>query len=282
MICPDDSIPVTIWKAFERGQSVSQIPSSAGPSADAPLGTLERGLAILSLFTAEKPSWTLREIVEESGLAKATTRRLALTLERLGWLEAEQDGQYVLGPQILQSLYAKTSATMLVKEARPHLERLAELTTETALIAAWGHDGPITLDLVSTPRHFKPFTSVGMVMRGLATADAQVLIAFSPESVWDARFDAIARYSPEVTEESRPRMKQQWTDIRRVGVALDREQWREGVCAVAAPILDATGTALASISIVMPSERADADTLQSSTDAVLAAAMTLSIIHGSP
>lgn len=243
----------------------------------APLGTLERGLYLLGLFSTERPTWTLRELREESQLAKATVRRLMLTLERLGWVEQDDAGNYTLGPRMLQSLFAKTSASVLVSEARPYLEQLAHATTESALLSVWGHEGALSLDLVTTQRHFKPFTSAGMVVRGLMTADAQVLVAFAPEVVWDARYASLSQATPAgIAVDS---MRKKWREVRDAGIAFDTEEWKPGVCAVAAPVLGADGFVLASISLVIPSERGGQQELERHADAVRDAAAALSRVH---
>jgi DNA-binding IclR family transcriptional regulator len=247
------------------------------PGEAAPLGTLERGLYLLGLFSADRPEWTLRELREESQLAKATVRRLMLTLERLGWVEQDPAGDYTLGPRMLQSLYAGTSSSVLVSEARPYLEQLAQITTESALLSVWGHEGALSLDLVTTQRHFKPFTSVGMVVRGLMTADAKVLVAFAPEAVWDARYASLSQAMPGgITLES---MRENWRAVRDAGVAFDNEEWKPGVCAVAAPVLSADGFVLASISLVIPSERGGKPELERHAAAVRDAAAALSRVH---
>lgn len=250
----------------------------AGEAGEAaPLGTLERGLYLLGLFSTERPEWTLRELREESQLPKATVRRLMLTLERLGWVEQDVAGNYALGPRMLQSLYAKTSASVLVSEARPYLERLAQSTTESALLSVWGHEGTLSLDLVTTERHFKPFTSAGMVVHGLMSADAKVLVAFAPEMLWDARYASLSQAMPAgVTVDS---MRAKWREVRAAGVAFDNEEWKPGVCAVAAPVLGADGFVLASISLVIPSERGGKQELERYAAAVRDAAAALSRVH---
>jgi DNA-binding IclR family transcriptional regulator len=243
----------------------------------APLGTLERGLYLLGLFSAERPQWTLRELREESQLPKATVRRLMLALERLGWVEQDAAGNFTLGPRMLQSLFAKTSASVLVSEARPYLEHLAKVTTESALLSVWGHEGALSLDLVTTQRHFKPFTSAGMVVRGLMTADAQVLVAFAPEVVWDARYASLSHATPNsIAVDS---MRKKWRAVRDAGIAFDNEEWKPGVCAVAAPVLGADGFVLASVSLVIPSERGGKQELERHAEAVRDAAAALSRVH---
>ncbi|AHK35922.1 IclR family transcriptional regulator [Rhodococcus opacus] len=268
--------------ASEVSAARTTAPADAAPlpEAGAPLGTLERGLYLLGLFTAETPERTLRELREESGLAKATVRRLMHTLESMGWVAHDPDhGRYSLGPRLLPCLFAMTSTSMLTNVAHPNLVQLASATTESAMLSTWAHDGALTLDLVTTPRHFKPFTSVGMVMPGLATADAQVLTAFSPETYWDARFDTFADHAAGSTEKDREAQRRLWSQIRQTGIAYDREGWKPGVCAVAAPVLDTTGCALASISVVMPSERAENGNLEQYAQAVRDAATAVSRAH---
>ena len=273
----------------ERGRAMTEIaqtftasgaghdPSSPQSEGAAPLGTLERGLYLLGLFTTERPNWTLRELREESQLAKATVRRLMLALERLGWVEQDAAGNFTLGPRMLQSLFAKTSASMLVSEARPYLEHLAKVTTESALLSVWGHEGALSLDLVTTQRHFKPFTSAGMVVRGLMTADAQVLVAFAPEVVWDARYASLSHATPNsIAVDS---MRKKWRAVRDAGIAFDNEEWKPGVCAVAAPVLAADGFVLASVSLVIPSERGGQQELERHAEAVREAAAALSQVH---
>lgn len=261
-------------------QSANSFDSATSPAPEAPLGTLERGLYLLGLFTIETPEWTLRDLREESGLPKATVRRLMHSLNDMGWVSHDSErGLYRLGPRFLPSLYAMTSVSMLTNAAHPYLVQLAGATTESAMLATWGHDGALTLDLVTTPRHFKPFTSVGMVMPGIITADAQVLAAFSPEIQWNARYDAFAERTLTATEDGREEQYRRWRKIRQTGIAYDKEGWKQGVCAVAAPVLDTTGHALASISVVLPSERAGNGKLEQYAEEVRAAATAVSRAH---
>jgi IclR family acetate operon transcriptional repressor len=253
-------------------------PGPAAPSPEAPLGTLERGLYLLGLFTVESPEWTLRDLREVSGLPKATVRRLMHSLNDLGWVSHDSDrGYYRLGPRLLPCLYAMTSVSALTNTAHPYLAQLADTTTESAMISTWGHGGALTLDLVTTSRHFKPFTSVGMVMPGITTADAQVLTAFSPETHWKARYEAFA--DPASTEDGGEKQYRQWRNIRQTGVAYDMEGWKPGVCAVAAPVLDTTGHAIASISVVLPSERAENGKLEQYAHVVRDTAAAVSQAH---
>src|SRR5262245_25091856 len=68
---------------------------------------VERALAVLDAFHADKPTMTLGEIASATGFYKSTILRLASSLERLGYLIREERGVFRLGPALwrLGSIY---------------------------------------------------------------------------------------------------------------------------------------------------------------------------------
>ena len=159
--------------------------NGAGDLSESPIGTLERGLLLLELFDADNSEMSLGQLRERAGLPKATIQRLMKTLEARKWVAYESASRkYHLGASVLRISYLAASHSELVRVTHPFLIRLAEETRETASLCVWTDLGPLMLDTVLTPRHFKPSTNVGMIL-GLATADSQVLVAFGPEEVWD-------------------------------------------------------------------------------------------------
>ena len=153
--------------------------------SESPIGTLERGLLLLELFDADNSEMSLNQLRERAGLPKATIQRLMKTLEARRWVAYDSaTRKYRLGASVLRISYLAASHSELVRVTHPFLVRLAEETRETASLCVWTDLGPLMLDTVLTPRHFKPATNIGMIL-GLATADGQVLVAFGPEEAWD-------------------------------------------------------------------------------------------------
>ena len=71
---------------------------SAGDSADQQgVRSVQRALDILSLLTEDRPTVSIRDVVEATGLAKTTVIRLVSTLEQSGLLWATTGG-YMAGP----------------------------------------------------------------------------------------------------------------------------------------------------------------------------------------
>ena len=229
----------------------------------APTKTLEKGLFLLGLFDHDHPEWTLRELRERAGLPKATVRRLMKTLEASNWVAYDTEaGIYHLGSAALRALYLATSHNELVRIIHPFLVSLTEETTETSILSVWTDQGPLILDTVPTMRSFKSLTFNGMLLEGLASADAQALIAFGPEEAWDRILakPIVSRTPHTVTDPEA--LREKWRAIRREGVAFDWSEWNADAPAVAVPLLDGQGHLLGSLTIVVPIERATEEAMQ--------------------
>jgi DNA-binding IclR family transcriptional regulator len=242
---------------------------SAGIPRSAPTRTLEKGLFLLGLFDADHPEWTLKELRERAGLAKATTRRLMKTLEASNWVAYDGDsGMYHLGSSALRAAYLVTSHAQLVRIAHPHLMRLAAETTESCRLTVWTDNGAMIVDNVPTARLFKYRIYDGMLLDGLASANAKALVAFGPEEAWDVLLATPIEPRTPHTVTDPERVREQWRAIRQAGVAFDWGEWNVEAPAVAAPVFDRDGHVRASISVVVPVERASEDAMQKIAQAV--------------
>jgi DNA-binding IclR family transcriptional regulator len=144
----------------------------------------------------------------------------------------------------------------------PFLVKLAEETRETASLSVWTDLGPLMLDTVLTPRHFKPATHIGLILEGLSTADAQVLVAFGPEEAWDRLLANPVPKHTELTLTDPVRLRERWLTVREQGVAFDRGEWNIEIPAVAAPVFDHRGQVRGAITIAPPVERATEEAMQ--------------------
>jgi DNA-binding IclR family transcriptional regulator len=228
-----------------------------------PIRALERGLQLLGLFDADHAEWTLKEMRERTGLPKATVRRLMITLEASDWVVRDEgSGTYRVGPGATRIGYAARSHNELVRIAHPHLVRLADETTESVSFSVWTRRGAMLLDNVSSLRMFRYGVHNGMLLEGLTSANAKALVAFLPEQMWDGLLSAPieARTSRTVTDPER--VREQWQQYRDAGVAFDWGEWTDEAMATGAPVLDRNGVVLASVSVVVPVERATEETMR--------------------
>lgn len=71
---------------------------------------VERALELLNCFSNERPVLSLKQLAEQSGFYKSTILRLASSLERFGYLNRQDDGNYRIGatPLRLGEIYRKS------------------------------------------------------------------------------------------------------------------------------------------------------------------------------
>lgn len=259
------------------GRPATAATPAAGATNGAPARTLDKGLFLLSLFDAEHPEWTLRQLRERADLSKATTRRLMKTLEAAKWVAYDPDSRtYHLGSSALRALYLATSHSELARLVHPFLVKLAAETNESAIFSVWTDHGALILDSAPSSRAFKPLTYPGMLLPGVASADAQVLIAFGPEEAWDALLAGPIERRTERTVTDPEVLRERWRKVRREGVAYDWGEWNYGAPAVSAPVFDGSGQLRGAVTVVPPIERCSEEQMREYTAAVKQTAAEIS------
>ena len=181
---------------------------------------------------------------------------------------------------MLKALYLATSHNELVRIIHPFLVGLTEETTETSILSVWTDQGPLILDTVATKRSFKSLTFNGMLLDGVASADATALIAFGPEENWDRILAKPIRARTALTVTDPPALRQKWKAVRREGVAFDWSEWNADAPAVAVPLYDQRGHLHGALTIVVPIERASEEAMFGHAAALRAAAAEISRLLG--
>lgn len=97
--------------------------------------SLTRGLRILRAFTADDATLGNQELIERTGLPKATVSRLTYTLVGLGYLHYDDTlGRYSIGPATVSLGYSALSSSPVVHIARPLMQELADQTGAAAAL----------------------------------------------------------------------------------------------------------------------------------------------------
>lgn len=237
-----------------RNSSVGGRPRQPEKDESIVVRSLSRGLRILGLFTPERPEWSLDEIVEATGFHKATAYRLVRTLETERFLTFDRSSNaFCLGPSLLPCTILLDSYSELVRFVRPYLQTIMERTGESAYLVTQAHTRSITLDVVYTPRPFKPVMHVGHEVDDLASASGKVFMAFSPEEQRQ-QFLAWKYRRSDLRKRDLVQLEKELRQVAKDGVAYDQGEYF-GVSAVAAPIWDARAEVKGALVVVAPVER---------------------------
>lgn len=108
--------------------------------------SLEKGLRILKLFTADHPELGLSQIVQCTGLNKTVAYRYAKTLFQLGYLKKNpQTKLFRLGPQTLSLGFTFFRNTDLIQMAKPIIDEAFEKNKITIELDLFDEDSVVMI-----------------------------------------------------------------------------------------------------------------------------------------
>jgi IclR family transcriptional regulator, pca regulon regulatory protein len=217
--------------------------------------SLERGLSVLSAFGAEAPSMTIADAARRTGLTRAAARRSLHTLATLGYL-SHHSGRFAMTPKVLDLARAFLTSSDLDRVARPHLERLVQVTKESSSLGVL--DFPDVVYAVHVPAYridsFVPV--VGSRMPAYINSMGRVLLAQAPPETRRRMLESyeIRRFTAKTIADVAA-LDDELAAVRAQGWALVDQEFSEGVRSIAAPVTDADGRVVAAVNVTSSAAR---------------------------
>jgi IclR family transcriptional regulator, pca regulon regulatory protein len=217
--------------------------------------SLERGLAVIRAFGAERPELRLSDVARATGLTRAAARRFLLTLVRLGYVR-QNGSTFSLRPRILELGYAYLSALSLPEVAQPHMETLVGEVNESSSVAVLDDLDIVYVARVPTRRIMTITIAVGTRLPAYATSMGRVLLAGLEG---DALSERLARIELEqltaTTVPDLDALRERIEEVRAAGWAAVDQELEQGVRSAAVPIRDATDAVVAALNVSVHATR---------------------------
>ncbi len=213
--------------------------SSSGRQPSSGIGVVDKAVTILAAV-AGAPR-TLAELVEVTGLPRATAHRLAVALEVHRLVSRDVEGRFVLGARVGE--FAATLPDPLISAAAPVLAWVRDECGESAQL--YRRDGAERVCVAAAERTtgLRTAVPVGSRLPLTAGSGAQVLCAWAePASIVD--IVAGSEFTPQL-----------FAEVRRRGWAQSVAQREAGVASVSAPVRGRSGDVVAALSASGPIER---------------------------
>ncbi len=190
---------------------------------------VDRLFSILDAFTPSEPRLTVSDISRRTLLPVATAYRLATQLANEGALDRGEDGRYGIGIRLLEIARLEQHTLRLRSAALPRMLRLQEQTDSAVLLCVLSGKDVVVIE------HVASILRPGLVespsrQRAASTPAGRLLQAYRPGC-------------PAVIPASRG-------DIAQSGLAFGGTQAGSEPFSVAAPVVDASATVVAALSIV--------------------------------
>jgi len=213
--------------------------------------TLGRALDILFALSEANGTLTVSEIAEKVSIPESTTYRFLQYLEQNGIVERRGKSQIGLGLRILdlaRSLSEQVHRELLTL-AMPIMEELTRQTNETSILFVRNGTNCVCIQNVRSQGLLQFAVENGRILTLSSDASGKCLLAYENKKIMDRVLETLEQ--PEDGEN----LVQECERIFAQGYSITVGEVDPDVYAIAAPILDAKGDIVASLSIAGPAFR---------------------------
>jgi len=211
--------------------------------------TVQKALNLLEALVRSGQPRRLTELSRELGLTKPNVYRLLSTLSVLGYVKKDP----------ANSLYSPTlklweMGSMLVRDvdlqavAGKRLHRLCEDTRESVQLAVFDSGYVVYVDKVDSAQPLKATTSIGSRVPATVVSTGKAMLAWLGPEALDRAMEHAKRYTP-LTMTRRKDIEHDLEETRERGYAVNRGEFRAGVCGLAAPVRDRSGAVVAAVGV---------------------------------
>lgn len=211
--------------------------------------SLEKGLSVINSFSSEYPSQTLSEVAQRTGLTRATSRRILLTLTELGYVD-QRGRAFSLTPRVLDLGYSFLASFRIAEIAQPSMERLVEMVHESSSMSVLDGSEIVYVARVPTTRIMTIALALGSRLPAYPTSMGRVLLASLRDDQLDEYIDRVQldRLTP-YTVTDRRQLRRIVQKCREDGFALVDQELEEGVRSIAAPVRNQRGEVVAAMNV---------------------------------
>jgi IclR family pca regulon transcriptional regulator len=216
--------------------------------------SLERGLAILSCCTPERPIWGIAELANELGMSRSTTHRYLSTLVKLGYMQQDRSRKYRLTLRTTELGMAAMSGTSLSEHTRPYLVELQKRTGFTVAVGVLDGLEVLLVDRLRGSRRGQHEIDLdqmpGAKLPAHCTAIGKLLLANLPDDLQREQTTemTLTRCTPN-TITAKAALRGELQSIREQSLATADEELASGLYSIAAPVRSAVRETVAAISM---------------------------------
>jgi IclR family transcriptional regulator, acetate operon repressor len=237
---------------------------------------VDRAARLLAEVVHSADPMTFTELSATTGLAKSTTSRLLLALERNGLVRRDDHGRFLPGEMFVSFAWRGGAQAGLVAVAQPFLERLGKATGETINLGVSSNGMVEQIAQVDSTYLIGGTNWVGMSVPLHCSALGKVLLAYGAAQLPSDKLER--RTAKTITTEAA--LRAELAGLRARGYAVTDEELEPGLVAVASPIYGYDGTVVAALSVSGPASRMARDALAAAASQCAEEAAGLSAVLG--
>jgi IclR family KDG regulon transcriptional repressor len=217
-------------------------------------------------------------LARQFNINRSRTFRILKTLERRGFVDYDPGTEsYRLGMKFLSISKNLRDRLSLRREAEEILKDLAAETGDTSYLIISSGTMAIVVDRFSGDNMLQLSAPIGALLPFHVGAAAKVLLAFMPDEQRERLLNGMdfSYYTPNTITDKNLFIKT-LDEIRRLGYAVDEQDFELGAYAFGAPVFDHDGKVVAGLSITTPTARYSLERREEIIRLVVAAAKNIS------
>lgn len=214
---------------------------------------LEKGLDILEMLCQSDHPLPQKEIAQRIGRSVGEIYRMLSCLISRNYVTQVDDNNYAITTKLFELSHINPPTHRLLFEAAPIMQRLSSELDQACHLTVYSQGKQVVLNKVDTPSGMGFSVRAGAELDVMISASGRVLLAFQDDETRKMRIkEAIARRP----EQADPQIEVILDSIRTIGYESIPSVQVRGLYAVAFPILDTQGRAIAALTVPY-SERLD-------------------------
>lgn len=218
--------------------------------------TLLKGLMVLETVSKrDGPAPGLDEVAKMCGLSRSNAHRTLQTLAHAGYVARDPDTGGYRSTLKMFELGARQLSNMDVRTLAPPLMRaLAMQTGETVHLSVLDGLDVVYIDKIDSAQPIQAYSVIGGRAPAYAVATGKALLAFQQADYLSHYQSQLQSHTP-MTRTSATALKQELAEVARLGYAINRGEWRDGIGGVASPVFNGLERPVAALGISGPLDR---------------------------
>jgi DNA-binding IclR family transcriptional regulator len=208
-------------------------------------------MEVLFAFRFDRPCLTIADLTHLTGIPHPTVRRLLLELVEAGALVRQEDGRFTVGVRLWQLGTLAPLTESLRTMAQPFMEDLYGALRQHVQLAVLDGQEAVIIERMSAPDAVGLTSQVGGKLPLHCSGVGKVLLGHGgPELIERVLASPLRRYTSRTVMDP-AKLRAQLADGRRTGIATVRGELTDEADSVATRIIDAAGSVVAALSVVV-------------------------------
>ena len=203
---------------------------------------VDKTFAILELLAASKEPLGISEITRALDFNKSTVFNIIHTLTDLEILKQAPDNKFGLGIQFYLLSKASRNGSEIISTIHPYLERINQKTNLSVFLGIRSGLHAVIMDKVDAAYDIKISAEIGMRLPLLAGAGGKaILCQMSDDEIDRILAENVLRRFTRHSSVDKIKYNNMLKKARREGIAFDKEEYIEGIRALAVPLKISNG-----------------------------------------